>query len=83
MIIDDNSPNSPRNRYHRDPMFRQLVDTLYLQIEHANYTPTELREAAILAAIMHAERQPPAPFIVPRQYDSSWMDEPPTPTRKP
>jgi len=49
------SPNrlAPEDRYQRDPMFRTLVDMMEQQIHLGNYTPTELREAAILAALIH------------------------------
>lgn len=48
------------DRYHRDPVFRQLVTLLYTHMEHAHregisYTPTELREAAMLAAEKYEE----------------------------
>jgi hypothetical protein len=50
---------SPRERYHRDPWFRQLVDLLGYHLDRpevdANFTPTELREAVILAATRHEE----------------------------
>jgi hypothetical protein len=49
--------SSPADRYHRDAAFRLLVDTLYVQIENCQYTGTELREAAILAAIMFEDRR--------------------------
>ena len=42
---------TPEERYTSDAMFRRLVDTLENQIHQANYTPSELREAAMLAAI--------------------------------
>jgi hypothetical protein len=44
---------TPEERYHRDPQFKMLVDTLELHIHRAQFTPTELREAAILAAIKY------------------------------
>jgi hypothetical protein len=47
---------SPEARYDRDPAFRQLVDTLYGFIVMADYTPTELREAVLLAAIRYEQR---------------------------
>ena len=37
-------------RYQSDPMFRTLVDTVYNMIDKAQFTPSELREAVILAA---------------------------------
>jgi hypothetical protein len=50
---------SPRERYESDPVFHQLVTMLYAaleQDENRTYTPTELREAAMLAALMYEER---------------------------
>lgn len=44
---------TPQDRYHRDPMFRHLVDVLEHQIREAHYTPTEIREAAMLAQIRY------------------------------
>ena len=44
-----------RSRYHRDPMFHHLVNSLFVQIREARYTPTEIREAAMLAQIMYEE----------------------------
>lgn len=45
----------PLERYYSDPMFRALVDSLIHQIREANYTPSEIREAAMLAQIMYEE----------------------------
>ena len=51
-----NNPEPPPNRlsaeerYRRDVQFKALVDTLQNLIHHGQYTPTELREAAVLAA---------------------------------
>ena len=49
-----NARLSPEARYARDPWFRTLVDVLTAHLERSefrdNYTPTELREAVILAA---------------------------------
>lgn len=44
---------SAMDRYHRDPVFRSLVDALYSHIAAANFTPTELREACHLAAVQY------------------------------
>lgn len=46
----------PRDRYLRDPEFHQLVDHMRAMIERAQFSPSELREAAILAAIIYEER---------------------------
>lgn len=42
---------SMANKYHCDPEFRRLVDTLESVIHSARYTPSEIREAAVMASI--------------------------------
>jgi hypothetical protein len=42
-----------QERYMRDPMFKTLVDQLFHQLSLSNYTPTELREAVMLAAVRY------------------------------
>jgi hypothetical protein len=44
---------TPEERYRRDPVFHALVDMLRSALAGGNFTPTELREAAILAAAAH------------------------------
>lgn len=41
---------SSHDRYLNDPIFRRIVDLLYVSITDYDYTPTELREAAMMAA---------------------------------
>lgn len=48
---------SVTERYQTDPTFRQLVDMLYSSIDHAQFTPSEVREAAMLAHILYEERR--------------------------
>ena len=45
-----------RERYQKDPLFASMVDTMMAFIEQGNTTPTEIREAAMLAQIMYEER---------------------------
>lgn len=45
-----NNRLSPEARYARDPNFHSLVDILGDLISRCEYTPTELREAVMLAA---------------------------------
>ncbi len=50
---------TPEDRYRRDPVFNRLVDLMQAQLEENScqqYTPTELREAVILAATMYEYR---------------------------
>ena len=47
-------------RFKTDPTFRTIVDVLYHLLEEQDergiqYTPTEMREAAMLAAMMYEE----------------------------
>jgi hypothetical protein len=44
-----------RSRYQNDPSFSRLVDMMRACIENAQFTPTEIREAAMLAQIMYEE----------------------------
>ena len=44
-------PDSPHARYQRDASFRTLVDLLESLVHQARYSPSELREASLLACI--------------------------------
>jgi len=48
---------TPDARYRGDPKFRQLVDMMEAHMHSADFTPTEMREAAILAAINYESRR--------------------------
>lgn len=56
----------PVERYHRDPLFHALVSTLRQELRRGNFTPTELREAVILAATIH-ESETLRHYILPEQ----------------
>ena len=58
---------SPEDRYRSDPQFKVLVDILEAAVQRAEYTPTELREAAMLAAIHYESYRVHRPFIAPRE----------------
>ncbi len=45
-----------RERYQYDVQFRHLVDMIYSLIQDAKFTPTEIRERAMLAQVMHEEK---------------------------
>jgi len=42
-------------RYIHDPVFRRLVDTIYEGVCEKQYTPTEVRDAAMLAALKYEQ----------------------------
>ena len=48
---------TPRERYQNDNNFRVLVDTMVANIHRCNYTPSEMREAALLACIIYDEQK--------------------------
>lgn len=47
---------TPDARYLRDAAFRQIVDMMEAYFHQALFTPTEMREAALLAAIHYEQR---------------------------
>ena len=47
----------PRDRYMRDPNFRSLVDQMVSYILISESSPSEMREAAILASTIYEERR--------------------------
>ncbi len=42
-----------KERYREDPVFHAIVDMLLRELRRSQFTPTELREAVMLAAIIH------------------------------
>lgn len=57
------SPHGPERRYHTDAMFRKVVDTLEALIHDAHLTPSEIREAAVLAATHYEMRALPKGWV--------------------
>jgi hypothetical protein len=56
---------TPREKYHNDPSYRNLVSTLESLIYRAEFTPSEIREAAMFAAIRYESMRPRPYFIDP------------------
>lgn len=52
------SQYTPEQRYMNDIDFRRLVDLMQSFLGKSQFTPTELREAAILAATRHSITSP-------------------------
>jgi len=48
---------TPSQRYEQDSGFRRLVDMMVAMIVRADYTPSELRQAAIYASIKYGNMQ--------------------------
>jgi hypothetical protein len=46
------------DRYNEDPMFSRIVDIMVGILMDGQFTPTEMREAAMLAQIKHEDMRP-------------------------
>ncbi len=49
---------TPEEKYMNDPQYARLVDTLESFIRQAQFTPSEVREAAMLACIKYEMKRP-------------------------
>jgi hypothetical protein len=47
---------TPEQKYNSDAHYRMLTDAIEAQLHYAHFTPSEVRECALLAAI-HFERR--------------------------
>lgn len=61
---------TPREKYMNDPEYHQLVCTLESFIERAQFSPSELREAAVLACINYEMRHVRERTIDPRTAEA-------------
>jgi hypothetical protein len=61
---------TPREKYMNDPEYHQLVLMLENFIERAQFTPSELREAAMLASINYEMRHVRQYTIDPRTEEA-------------
>jgi len=61
---------SPREKYMNDPEYNELVKMLENFIERARFTPSELREACVLASINYEMRHIRERQIDPRVEDA-------------
>jgi len=70
---------TPKEKYMNDPEYHNLVCTLESLIEAARFTPSELREACLLASINYEMRHVRSVSIpqVDRALDvlSTWRDK--------
>lgn len=61
---------SPKDKYMNDPEYHSLVRMLEDFIEKSRFTPSELREAAVLASINYEMRNVRQQAIDPRLSDA-------------
>ena len=67
-MAGDGRMKTPREKYQNDPMYRALVDTFEAHLHRAQFTPSEIREAAMLACINYEMRQPRRYYAMPDDY---------------
>ena len=58
---------TPKEKYANDHNYRRLVDMLEALIVQAEFTPSEIREACVLACINHEYRRRCAPIILTKE----------------
>lgn len=86
MIDNRYGPMNTRERYRNDPAFKRLVDTMLYHIEQSHFTPSELRDAAVCAAILHESHNvqiivSPLPDAIAKtlealhKWEDSWLNE--------
>jgi len=61
---------TPREKYMNDPEYHALVNMLESFIERAQFTPSELREASVLACINYEMRHVRDKTIDPRTMEA-------------
>ena len=54
---------TPEEKYLHDPQYRQIVDKIENLLHQEQFTPSEIREMAMLACIRYEMRRPPRPIM--------------------
>ena len=55
---------TPKEKYANDNNYRRLVDTLEALIVQAEFTPSEIREACMLACILNEQYRRVRPVVI-------------------
>ena len=67
---------NPEEAYKYDATFHRVVDLMRAHLSVYEITPSELRQAAILAATMHeAQRVKPHVFLADSSHNQPFKDE--------
>ena len=55
---------TPNEKYENDQSYRQIVDMLTALIHQSEFTPSEIREACMLACIRHEHYRRIRPVVI-------------------
>ena len=61
----------PQDKYNHDVWFRKLVDTIKAYLHHSDFTPSEVRQAAILACIQFEMERAHPSILIPKEVDEA------------
>ena len=64
--------SSPKDRYENDLSYKTLVDTMTALIHKCKLTPSEMREAAVLASIHYELHYGFRQYTVPMQVNEAF-----------
>jgi hypothetical protein len=64
-----------REKYTNDVRYHTMVEVMADLIERCEFTPSEVREMAVLACILYEERRGPRPIIIGGKYDKGQAKE--------
>ena len=64
-----------RAKYQSDAAFKQIVDAMIHHMHTLNYSPGEMRQAAVFAEILFQQRRPAPPIQLPPDHKETRPNE--------
>ena len=64
---------TPLERYNNDNQFRHLVDAMIHEIMKGHFTPSEIREAAILGSVIYHQRFTEGKMTIEHIKIADWL----------